>query len=514
MVSMDAVNRSERPHPDSVRPMPEHTVPENPVSEQNVPDPKATGRRVPLCVDMDGTLLNTDSLIECFFAVIKDWRVMFALFGWLLKGKAHLKQQLALHARLDPALLPYNTGLITWLHEQKRLGRRLILATAADHVIADAVARHIGLFDEVIASDGLNNLRGSAKAEAISQHLGGQPYAYAGNDFSDLEIWRHADSAVLVNAPKSVCKAAAEVTRIETRVDDRIPWTRALIKALRPHQWVKNVLVFVPLVTASALFDFVAWRDALLMFLAFCCTASAIYVVNDLTDLAADRQHQRKRHRPFASGALPLYHGPIVVPGLLLAGGILAGFAGAFHVVVLYAVCSVLYSFKLKSMPLVDVFMLATLYTIRLFGGGEASGYPVSLWLLGFSSFLFLSLAIVKRVAELMALPTDKKGKPAGRGYKAGDMEILRLMGVASSFTSCLVLALYVQSDLALGLNKLDQAYWGIVPLMLFWQCRIWLATARGKMHDDPIVYAAKDPTSWVIGGAVFAIAAISHLPI
>ena len=203
-----------------------------------------------------------------------------------------------------------------------------------------------------------------------------------------------------------------------------------------------------------------------------------------------------------------------IVPGLLLAGGLLAAFAGAFHVVVLYAVFSVLYSFKLKSMPLVDVFMLATLYTIRLFGGGEASGYPVSLWLLGFSSFLFLSLAIVKRVAELMALPTDKKGKPAGRGYRAGDMEILKLMGVASSFTSCLVLALYVQSDLALGLNKLDQAYWGIVPLMLFWQCRIWLATARGKMHDDPIVYAAKDPTSWVIGGAVFAIAAISHLPI
>ena len=182
--------------------------------------------------------------------------------------------------------------------------------------------------------------------------------------------------------------------------------------------------------------------------------------------------------------------------------------------VVLYAVCSVLYSFKLKSLPLVDVFMLAALYTIRLFGGGEAAGYPVSLWLLGFSSFLFLSLAIVKRVAELMALPPDNGGKPAGRGYRAGDLDMLRLMGVASSFTSCLVLALYVQSDLALGLNKLDQLYWGIVPLMLFWQCRVWLATARGRMHDDPIVYAAKDPTSWVIGGLVFAIAAIAHLPI
>src|SRR3954469_25504894 len=513
MASIDAANRSGAPFSDSAsaaQAMPDRARPVSgpQVSSHQMP------HQAPLCVDMDGTLLNTDSLIECFFAVIKDWRVFFALVGWLFKGKAHLKQQLALHARLDPALLPYNAGLVTWLHEQKRLGRRLILATAADHVIADAVAKHLNLFDEVIASDGLNNLRGSAKAEAIAQHLGGQPYAYAGNDFSDLEIWRHASSAVLVNAPKSVCKAAEKVTRIETRVDDRAPWTRALVKALRPHQWVKNVLVFVPIVTASALFDIKAWGDALLMFLAFCCTASAIYVVNDLTDLAADRQHQRKRHRPFASGALPLYHGPIVVPGLLLAGAGLAAAAGAFHVVVLYAVCSVLYSFKLKSLPLVDVFMLAALYTIRLFGGGEAAGYPVSLWLLAFSSFLFLSLAIVKRGAELMALPPANGGKPAGRGYRAGDMEILRLMGVASSFTSCLVLALYVQSDLALGLNTLDQTYWGIVPLMLFWQCRVWLATARGKMHDDPIVYAAKDPTSWMIGGLVFAIAAMAHLPL
>ncbi|WP_051513834.1 UbiA family prenyltransferase [Skermanella stibiiresistens] len=474
----------------------------------------ARDRQVPLCVDMDGTLLNTDSLIECVFALIKDWRAMFALFGWLLKGKAHLKQQLALHARLDPALLPYNTGLLTWLHEQKRLGRRLILATAADHVFADAVARHLKIFDEVIASDGLDNLRGKAKADAIHRHLGGQPYAYAGNDFSDLEIWRHAEAAVLVNAPKSVCKSAAAVTQIETRVDDRAPWTRTLLKALRPHQWIKNILVFVPIVTASALFDLSAWGDALLMFLAFCCTASAIYIINDLTDLAADRQHHRKRNRPFASGALPLHHGPIVAPVLLLVGGGLAALAGAFTVVVAYAVCSILYSFKLKSLALVDVFMLATLYTIRLFGGGEASGYPVSLWLLGFSSFVFLSLAIVKRVAELMALPPGNEGKPAGRGYRAEDLSIMRLMGVASTFTSCLVLALYVQSDLALGLNTLDVLYWAIVPLMLFWQCRIWLATTRGEMHDDPIVFAARDPISWVVCGTVFAIVAIAHLPV
>jgi len=496
MASMDAL-----PHSDAsiTRPSPADTL-------------ATRSRRIPLCVDMDGTLLNTDSLIECFFAVMKDWRTLLAMFGWLLHGKAHLKQQLALHARLDPALLPYSTGFITWLHEQKRLGRRLILATAADHVIADSVARHLKLFDEVIASNGLENLRGAAKAEAIAAHLGGAPYAYAGNDFSDLEIWRHADQAVLVNAPASVCRAAEKIVEIETRVDDRAPWTKAFVKALRPHQWVKNVLVFVPIVTAGAFLDMAAWGNALLMFLAFCCTASAIYIVNDLTDLAADRQHHRKRNRPFASGALPLYHGPIAAPVLLVAGGILAALAGAFAVVVAYAGCSILYSFRLRSLPLVDVFMLAALYTIRLFGGGEASGYSVSLWLLAFSSFLFLSLAIVKRVAELMTLPPDNGSKPAGRGYRAGDLDILRLMGVASTFTSCLVLALYVQSDLASGVRAVDALYWAVVPLMLFWQCRIWLATARGYMHDDPIVFAVKDWVSWLVGATASAIVVIAQL--
>src|SRR3954468_1634491 len=195
MASMDAVNRSGAPFSDgasAAQAMPDRA---RPVSGHQASSHQVSSYQAPLCVDMDGTLLNTDSLIECFFAVIKDWRVLFALVGWVFQGKAHPEQQLARHARLDPALLPYNTGLITWLHEQKRLGRRLILATAADHVIADAVAKHIGLFDEVIASDGLNNLRGAAKAEAIAAHLGGAPYAYAGNDFSDLEIWRHASSA-------------------------------------------------------------------------------------------------------------------------------------------------------------------------------------------------------------------------------------------------------------------------------------------------------------------------------
>jgi 4-hydroxybenzoate polyprenyltransferase len=473
---------------------------------------KAPARSTPLCVDMDGTLLNTDSLIECFFAIIRNWPILFSIFGWLLKGKAHLKQQLALHSRLDPALLPYNATLIDYLMDQKRQGRRLILVTAADHFIADGVARHVGLFDDVVASNGLDNLRGAEKARAIAQHLDGAPFAYAGNDFTDLEIWRHADSAILVNAPKSVAKAAEALTSIEYAIADRPPWTKALLRALRPHQWVKNLLVFVPLLTGGGLFDLTAWSHALMMFVAFCCTASSIYIVNDLTDLAADRQHQRKRHRPFASGALQIHHGLGIVPFLLLAGGTLAAVTGALWVLVAYALCSISYSLKLKTLPLVDLFMLAALYTLRLAGGGVATGYNVSLWLLAFSSFLFLSLAIVKRVAELMPLASAKGDQIAGRGYRVGDLAILQLMGVSASFVSTLVLALYVQSDLITPGSTDLEIYWAIVPLVLFWQCRVWLTTARGAMHDDPIVYAARDWLSWVIAAVAVGIVTIARL--
>jgi 4-hydroxybenzoate polyprenyltransferase len=295
-------------------------------------------------------------------------------------------------------------------------------------------------------------------------------------------------------------------------------WTRDLLCAMRPHQWVKNLLVFVPIITARAIGDLGGWADAALMFAAFSCAASGIYLVNDLCDLDADRLHPKKRDRPFASGTLPLYVGFIAAPLLLLAGAVFAAAAAALPVLACYAAMSIAYSFYLKSQALIDVFLLAALYTIRMIGGGLASGHHVSLWLLAFSSFMFLSLAIVKRVAELQSLNAapnriselrggvaGKERNIAGRGYRLGDRQILELMGVASSFVTSLVLALYVQSELSpLGSHQPTLA-WGIVPLILFWQCRIWLVTARGQMHHDPVVFAARDWVSWLVAAGSFA---------
>lgn len=463
--------------------------------------------QTPLVVDLDGTLVRTDTLVECVVASIRQPLKLLRAVAALRFGRARLKQEFAAIAELDPALLPYNQELLAFLREEQKRGRPLILATGADQHIALAVARHLDLFDRVLASDGTSNLTGSGKLAAIRETLGGQNFAYVGNDRSDLAVWREAEGAVIVGAPASVARAARQLTYIEREFVAPTKWTKALARAVRPHQWVKNLLVFVPMATAFARQggDAHELLDAIMMFAAFCCTASGIYLVNDLCDLAADRQHEKKRNRPFASGALSVLTGLAVAP-LLIASGV--GFslvAGAFNVLVAYAAISIAYSLYFKSRPLVDVFMLAGLYTIRMIGGGIATGHYVSLWLLAFSSFLFLSLAIVKRVAELQTMSTaSEKSRVAGRGYRAGDIRILEQMGVAASFVTSLVLALYVQSELIGGPEHGPTLSWAIVPLILFWQCRIWLATARGRMHHDPIVFAARDWVSWLVVACSF----------
>jgi 4-hydroxybenzoate polyprenyltransferase len=246
---------------------------------------------------------------------------------------------------------------------------------------------------------------------------------------------------------------------------------------------------------------------------AFCATASAIYVLNDLSDLAADRAHPRKRQRPFASGALPLSTGLAMVPVLFLIGGWLGVASGTWLALAMYAALSLAYTIRLKEMPLIDVFILAALYTIRLFGGGEASGHQVSTWLLGFSSFLFLSLALVKRVSELYRLQSSAQRRTERRGYTVEDLVILQMFGSAASFASAVVLSLYVQSDTASHEYTRPSMLWGAIPLLLFWQCRLWLSTSRGYMNDDPIVYAARDWVSWLVFIGVVLVAAAARLP-
>ena len=452
----------------------------------------------PLCVDLDGTLILSDTLHDATLAVaLASWRELLHLPGWLAKGKAHLKQELAARWVLDAATLPYNSDVIRLLERERARGRYIVLCTAADIRIAKAVAQHLGLFDEVLASDGTINLRGPAKAAALVRRFGQRGFTYVGNDMTDVAVWEKAASAIVVGNSRRVQRSTARFD-VEESIAGREGTGRALVQALRPYQWSKNALCLVP-VLASGSLDPLAWLAALGALVAFCATASAIYVLNDLSDLAADRAHSRKSRRPFASGALPVTWGLMMAPILLLLGWVLGWASGTLPALFAYTGLSLAYTLRLKELPLVDVFILAALYTLRVVAGGAASGHAVSLWLLGFSAFLFLSLGLVKRVSELRRLQDMNQIRVARRGYLVQDLSILQQLGCASSFASVVVLSLYIQSDAVLHAYAFPEALWATVPLLLFWQCRLWLATARGYMHDDPIVFAARDMVSWLI---------------
>jgi 4-hydroxybenzoate polyprenyltransferase len=455
-----------------------------------------------MCIDLDGTLVRTDTLVETFIMALKEFTTILRLPLWLWQGKAVFKEKLALHTKVDFKLLPYNRTLLEYLQHQKSSGRYLVLATAANWKIAQEVNRHLNLFDEIIASDSSRNLRGPQKAKALVDRFGDRGFCYIGNDRHDLAVWQCASSGSLVNVSDRVAKKAANLTEIENRFTERAGRGIPLLKLIRPLQWSKNLLVFVPIITSGAIYDSHAILRAFLMFIAFCCIASATYIINDLYDLDADRQHPDKRRRPLASGDLSPSVALAILPVLILAGVSFARLVpttSTFLLLVSYALLSTAYSIKLKQFPLVDVFTLAALYTIRVFAGGEATGYHVSFWLLAFSGFIFLALAIVKRTSELDGLAKRGKQNAARRGYTTADLRVLSVFGVSSSFISSLVVALYINDRTAKESYAHPQMLWFMVPLILLWQCRLWLSTSRGYMTDDPIVYAAKDWVSWFI---------------
>ena len=393
---------------------------------------------------------------------------------------------------------------------ERAKGRRIVLATAANETVAGngSPRTSLGLFDEVIASTATHNLKGQAKAEAlVRRDSAPRGFVYAGDASADLAGLASGGGG---RSPGSTWRPASrrKVQRCAggTAIDDRPPAAAALLRAMRPHQWVKNLLVFVPIFTADAMGDWHSWAGGILAFIAFSAIASSIYLVNDLLDLAADRAHPHKRFRPFAAGTAPLPTGLGLSLILALAGAAVGWQAGILAVVFGYAATSLAYSLWLKRQPLVDVFALAGLYTVRLIGGGEATGHSLSLWLLAFASFLFLSLALIKRVAEVIDSAHRSTRTVSGRGYGPGDLMILELFGVCSTFASSLVLALYVQYETTGDRYASPALLWGIVPLVLLWSCRMWLSTTRGYMHHDPILYAARDWVTWAIVGAMVAV--------
>lgn len=466
-------------------------------------------RGVPLAVDLDGTLIRSDMMWESLTRLLRK-NPLYALLlpWWLRQGRARFKHEIASRIQIHPAALPYHEPLLAWLKTQKQAGRPLVLATASDRKMAQPVADYVGLFDDVMASDGKINLRNAAKRNALNQRFGERQYDYAGNSPDDLGVWPGTREAIVVNAPATLAEQAARVTKVgQTFLTDISPG-KTLLRAFRPHQWIKNLIVLIPVITAHQLQNPTALRQAGLAFAAFCLAASAVYLLNDLLDLDADRHHPTKRRRPFASGALPLTYGLLGAPALLLASLALSLIVSPTFILVtlVYFVMSTSYSWRLKQIALLDVLCLAGLYTLRLIAGHEATAIPWSPWLLAFSMFIFLSLALMKRYQEIQTVRENRGHELKGRGYTAHHHNSVVTLGISSGLAAVVVLGLYVNSAQVVKLYAQPRLLLLACPLLLAWICRVWILTYRGKMHDDPTAFAFKDWLSYLIGALTFGV--------
>lgn len=473
---------------------------------------------VPLIVDLDGTLIKTDLLLETANELlIANPLNIFNLFGWLQKSKANLKAHLAGLSQIDPVSLPYNKALVAWVRQQKALGRRVILATASHRLLADRVAAYLGLFDEVLATEAELNLKAGNKRDVLVGRFGERGFDYVGNDEPDMVVWQSARKAHVVSSSQPFISRVNTLGNLEEVFSvEQLPLGLALTKALRPHQWIKNLLIFVPLLASHRFTDGVCLFDAVLAFVIFGLTASSVYILNDLADVADDRHHHRKRFRPFASGNLSLLVGWLAWPLLLLTGFIFGAvflplsFTGVLGA---YFVLTLAYSLRLKQSAMLDVLTLAGLYTLRIIAGAAAIAVPLSFWLLTFSMFVFLSLAFIKRFSELKsARLSGHEGNIRGRGYVHQDLELVSSMGSSAGYLSVLVLALYIQDVHTSELYSTPQVIWLACPILLYWISRAWLIAHRGQMHDDPIVFAIKDRVSWIVGGCFLGVFALAKV--
>lgn len=455
---------------------------------------------VPLVVDLDGTLIRSDLLWDGVATLLarRPW-MLFAVIGWAWAGKARLKYEVARRVPINAALLPYREDLLDYLKAERAAGRPLVLATAADAGAARCVSEHLGIFGVVMASsvdDG--NLSSGRKAAALQSRFGDQGFDYVGDCEADVEVWKRARNVLCAGTSPGVRRAIAQFGTIAREFPSAGLRSTALLAAMRPHQWLKNMLVFVPLASAHRWMDLAAVGSAITAFVAFSLIASAVYLLNDMVDLWADRAHPRKRLRPIASGRVPIALASAASAALFALGFILAATVSPSFVLVLgvYVLATTAYSLFLKTVSIVDVVLLASLYTMRVIAGAVAIDVVLSFWLLAFSVFVFLSLALVKRCAELGQVATAAASR---RDYRAEDSIVLYGSGLAAAFSSVVVLSLFINSADIIVQYREPKWLWPMVVAVLTWLLSLWLRTARGRMHDDPVVFAARDPGAWIV---------------
>ncbi len=469
-----------------------------------------------LFVDLDGTLIKTDLLHESALQALKKnlW-LLFIMPFWLMRGRAYLKSRIAAQVRLDTGLLPVQDELLEFLKEEHARGRKLVLATASDQSLALAVADRFGIFEQVLASTADCNLKGEEKLKAILAMTGGAEFDYAGNARADFPIWERASTAIVTipnfGVLNNVRKMSENMGKTMVLFNDRPSYWTLWMKQARLYQWLKNLLIGVPLLTSHT-FTMSGFHSAGLAFIAFGLVASATYVFNDLIDLNNDRQHPRKKMRPFAAGNLSIAHG-IIGMTLLLTGGLLLASSISVEFLfsaLVYLVLTLSYSLVFKSYVLLDVLLLASLYTIRIIAGALAIQVDISSWLVSFSMFTFLSLALIKRASELVMLNKEELNRARGRDYQFSDFNLIVTMGITAGYIAVLVLALFVDNSLIQLNYHHPRRLWLLCPLMLYWISRLWIKTTRGEMTDDPIIFSIRDRPSWLILAGMICVTIMS----
>jgi 4-hydroxybenzoate polyprenyltransferase len=460
----------------------------------------------PLVVELDGTLSKADSIAEGIVAMLlRRPSDFFGILSALAKGRRAVAEHLTRLGYVDAEALPIRRDFLDYLERERANGRELHLAASAMQSVADAVAARLGIFGSARGSENGVELRGDAKLQHLQQRFP-DGFSYAGGGDDDIPVWRGASSIVIVGASPATHRAAE---RLGPAIEREFPAPRRSlrdwIRALRLHQWSKNLLLFVPLLLAHKYNDLAAFQQVVAGFIALGCVASGTYLINDLSDLRADRAHPTKRFRLVARGDLG------AMPALLLAlalivGGLIGGAAVGLAfggLLVLYVAMTLAYSLHLKTVPIFDAFVLGSLYTLRVLMGSVLIHVTNSPWLLSFTMFSFFSLSMAKRHLEIVRAPATGRagGKIAGRGYVESDAPLTLSFGVSSSLCAILILFFYVTNDAySTNLYAHPRWLWLIAVWVFLWFARIWLLTHRGELNDDPVLFAVRDPWSYVLG--------------
>lgn len=457
-------------------------------------------KKYPLCVDLDGTLIKTDTLFEaCLILFKQNFFILFNLVFWVFHGKSYLKGKVFSRVILPIETFPVSKTFLKFLESEHQKGREIVLVTASHRLIAEKIKTRFSFFSDIIATQCKINLKGQNKRLVLNERFGAGNYDYAGNSEADLAIWQDARHCVVVNASRNLIQKVKRLNKPVTIFEPKQFKLKTFFKALRVHQYAKNLLVFVPLLASHSYTNLPSVKNSVLAFTAFCFLASTVYIINDLLDLKADRLNKTKSKRPFASGALSICFGVVLLPILIVLALLITFYLPMQFglVLLIYFIITFLYSMFLKQKVLVDVFTLAILYTIRIIAGIAAIHTNYSVWLMAFSIFIFLSLAFVKRYTELFFAKQNNKKSLLNRGYVADDLPFISQFGIASGYLSILVFALYINSKSVEILYKSPHFLWVSCIILLFWVSRIWLLATRGKVLEDPVLFAIKDKTSF-----------------